>query len=169
MILKLPTHRISLTFQRAFSLVEVMVGVLVLGIVTVSLYAGFGSGFSVMQLTRENLRATQILMQRMETIRLYTWSQLKNTNYFPLTFTESYDPLAGTNSIVYTGKVINAAGNVAPPAPPDAVSSGLPPAYRTNMALVRIQVTWTSSGRLRTREMQTYVARYGIQNYIYNN
>ncbi|MBI3850607.1 MAG: prepilin-type N-terminal cleavage/methylation domain-containing protein [Verrucomicrobia bacterium] len=166
--MKLPTHTTSSALRGAFSLVEVMVGVLVLGIVLISLYAGFGSGFLVMQVTRENLRATQILMQRMETIRLYTWAQLHDTNYFPLTFIESYGPTAGTNSTVYTGKVINAAGNVAVPGPPDAVSSGLPDAYRTNIALVRIQITWPSSGTLRTREMQTYVARSGIQRYIYN-
>ena len=167
MTIKLSTRRIPRAWRCAFTLVETMVGVGVLGIVTISLYAGFGSGFSIIQVTRENLRATQILTQRMETIRLYTWSQLQNTNYFPLTFTERYDPLAGTNSIVYSGKVLDAAGNLAVPAPPPP-SSGLPDSYRTNMALVRIQVTWTSSGVLRSREVQTYVARYGMQNYFYN-
>ena len=144
-----------------------MVGIGVLGIVTISLYAGFGFGFSVMQQTRENLRATQILVQQMETIRLYTWTQLKDTNYFPLTFTESYDPLAGTNTIIYRGKVLDAGGNVVAPTSPPA-SSALPDAYRTNMALVRIQISWTSGNTSRQREMQTYVARYGIQNYIFN-
>jgi type II secretory pathway pseudopilin PulG len=167
MISKLPIGQTSRASQYAFTLVETIVGVGILGIVTVSLYAGFGSGFSLMQVTRENLRATQILMQRMETIRLYTWTQLQDTNYFPLTFTERYDPLAGTNSIVYSGKVLDASGNVAVPSSPPA-SSDLPDSYRTNMALVRIQVTWTSSGVLRSREVQTYVARYGMQNYNYN-
>jgi type II secretory pathway pseudopilin PulG len=153
--------------KRAFTLIETMVGVGVLGIATISLFAGFGSGFSLMQVTRENLRATQILVQRMEAIRLYTWTQLQTTNYFPLTFSEYYDPLSGSNSIVYTGKVVDATGNVAMPGVPP-VSSGLPDTYRTNLALVRIQLTWTSGGKLRTREMQTYVARNGIQNYIFD-
>ena len=144
-----------------------MVGVGVLGIATISLFAAFSSGFAIIQLTRENLRATQILMQRMETIRVYNWTQIHDANYFPLTFTEKYDPLGGAGGIIYTGRVVNAAGIVAAPAPPDALS-GLSDAYRTNMALVRIQVSWTSGGKLRTREMQTHVARYGIQNYIYN-
>lgn len=164
---KAPLSQARGEFRHAFTLVETLVAVGVLGITTLSLFAGFGSGFALIQVTRENLRATQILVQRMETVRIYTWSQLQDTNYFPLTFTEYYDPLAGASGLTYTGSVLNASGSVAFPAPP-GVSSALPDAYRTNMALVRIQVAWTSDGKLRTREMQTYVARYGIQNYIYN-
>jgi type II secretory pathway pseudopilin PulG len=167
MNMKLPRPQTAGVFHSAFTLVETMVGVGVLGIATLSLIAGFSSGFALLQLTRENLRATQILMQRMETIRLYTWTQLQDPNYFPLTFSENYDPLSGANTLVYSGTVIDAAGNVAAPGAPTA-DSGLPDAYRTNMALVRIQVTWTSGGVLRSREMQTYVARYGLQSYIYN-
>ncbi|HVU99900.1 MAG TPA: prepilin-type N-terminal cleavage/methylation domain-containing protein, partial [Verrucomicrobiae bacterium] len=53
-----------------FTLVEVMVSVLVVAVMTFSLYAAFSYGFTVVQMTREDLRATQILMQRMEGIRL---------------------------------------------------------------------------------------------------
>ena len=39
-----------------------------MGIVLVTLYAGFSSGFSVVRLNREDLRATQILEEKMESL-----------------------------------------------------------------------------------------------------
>jgi len=149
--------------RAAFSLVETMVGSGVVGIVSLSLFAGFGSGLSVTQLTREDLRATQIMLQRMEIIRLYTWSQVRDPIYNTTTFTEDYDPIAktagtGTGGIVYSGEVtVTRSPALDPPA-----------AYTDNMALVKIEVSWTSGNVLRRREMQTFVARYGMQNYIYD-
>ena len=58
-----------------------MISVLIVGTLILSLYAGFSQGFSIIQTSRENLRATQILVQRMETIRLYTWSQVLDTGH----------------------------------------------------------------------------------------
>src|SRR5262249_46209086 len=57
----------------AFTLMETMVAVLVAGILLPTLYAGFAAGFSLVQMTRENLRATQIMVQRMEAVRLASY------------------------------------------------------------------------------------------------
>src|SRR5881394_22447 len=90
----------------AFTLAEVMVAVLVVGIVVVSLYAGVSSGFALVRLAREDLRATQIMLQRMEAVRLYTWSQVTNANYFSTNnYAAYYDPAgqgAGSGGAVYT-------------------------------------------------------------------
>ena len=51
----------------------------ILGVVATSLYGAFTAGFFVIQSTRENLRATQIMVQKMEAIRLLTWSQVGDT------------------------------------------------------------------------------------------
>ena len=67
--------------ETAYTIPEVMVAVLVVAIMMICLYGGFSSSFTMTKIAREDLRATQILMQRMETIRLYTWTQLLNTNY----------------------------------------------------------------------------------------
>ena len=161
MKINLMTWRNSPAAKRAFSLIETLVGSSVIGIVSVSLFAGFTSGLSVTQLTRENLRATQIMLQRMEIIRLYTWSQVRDPIYNTTTFTENYDPLGqstGSGGIVYTGTVTV---TQSPPLNP-------PSAYTNNMALVKIEIAWTSGKIVRKREMQTYSARYGMQNYIYN-
>src|SRR4051812_21990024 len=75
-----------------FTLAEAMVGITFAAIVLVSLYAGITYGMSVTEVTRENLRATQLILEKFETIRLYTWDQLNGSNGFviPTTFTNSY-------------------------------------------------------------------------------
>src|SRR5205823_1561848 len=92
--------------EKAYTLAETMVAVAVIGIMFVALYGGISSGFRVMQLTRENLRATQILVERMEVIRLYRWDQLTNSGYIPQNFVDYYYPAGaaqGAGGITYTG------------------------------------------------------------------
>lgn len=146
--------------ETGHSLPESIIAVLVVGMMLISLYAGFSSGFSVVQSAREELRATQIILQRMEAIRLYTWSQVLDTNnYLKPTFVEYYNPRGQTNGsggAVYVGSILTG--------PPAAVSAP----YRTNMLEVTVKVYWTNYNGslviLRSRQMQTYVAHYGMQN-----
>jgi Tfp pilus assembly protein PilE len=141
---------------KAFALVELLVGVAVLGIMFVALYSGFSAGFAVVQLARENLRATQILQEKVETIRLYTWEQLNTSGFVPLTFTEPFyaGKSAAESGILYTGKVTMAQAPISE-------------AYKTDLKLVSMEVSWYSAGVQRKRDMQTFVSRYGLQNYIY--
>src|SRR6266545_2861148 len=88
----------------AYSLAEVMVGVAIMSVMFLTLYLGFTQGFGVVQGSRENLRATQILQDRAEIIRLYTWEQMDNV---PRTTTWTFYPLGGSGDqgITYTGTV----------------------------------------------------------------
>ena len=140
---------------RAFTLIEVLVCTGVIGVVFVSLYAGMASGVSTMQIARHNLRATQILVEKMETIRLYNWDQI-TTNFIPETFTTSYYPSGATNQqgVVYTGKV--KISN------PDLQSN-----YDDDMKLIEIELKWTTGKLPRTRKVSTLYSRYGLQNYVY--
>ena len=52
----------------AFSLIEVMVGLAIVGVTFLALYGGMTYGFSSVRMSLENLRATQILVEKMETI-----------------------------------------------------------------------------------------------------
>ncbi len=151
--------------ESGFTLAEVVVAVLVLGILTVSIFTAFSSGSLVVQTTRENLRATQILEQKMETIRLFTWLQGTNTTLATPTFTDWYDPVGaktGSGGALYRGfvSVANA-------------PAGLPAGYRDNMRAVTVTLYWTNQVHgstnpiVRSRQMSTFVARYGMQNYIY--
>lgn len=148
--------------EAAHSLPEAIIAVLVIGVMLISLYAGFSSGFSIVQSSREELRATQILQQRLETIRLYRWSQLLDTNnYLAPTFVEYLAPAGQTSpagGVVYAGSI-----TLRPP--PD-----LPEAYRDQLREVTVKVYWTNQGGsteiVRSRQMQTFVARHGMQNYL---
>lgn len=152
----------------AFTLAEVMVAVGVIGIMVVSLYLGISTSFSTIQRTRENLRATQILVQRVETVRLYTWNQLWNVTppaRFQTSFTDVYDPLGGTNAsaggVVYHGRVAVTTPDV----------TVLPTSYRTNVALVTVTIRWTNNTGTASfphqRQYQTLVAKSGMQKYVY--
>jgi hypothetical protein len=143
---------------RAFTVIDAVMAVLVLATVGSAFCTSVSCGFIVLQTTREDVRATQILMQKMEAVRLCTWSELTNS-----IFIENYDPLGGTNQIgtVYYGNLsINAATNI-----PSNLS------YSANMAMVTVNLNWTNYNRgvaiPHNRQMQTQVARYGLQNYIW--
>src|SRR5215212_9759625 len=75
----------------AFSMVEATVGFGILATVSAALMTGITSGFFGMQLARENLRATQVLLEKVETLRLCNWDQV-TTNFISATFTNYYDP-----------------------------------------------------------------------------
>ena len=150
--------------QAGYTFVEVLVASGLLGFVAATLYGAFAVGFCIIQSTRENLRATQIMVQKTEAIRLLTWSQTGNTNYLKPVFVEAYDPLgARTNSggAKYTGYV-----STAVPA-----AGALPEAYRTNMRTITVTLYWTNyigaKAIVHRRDMQTRVARNGMQNYVW--
>src|ERR1043166_9020654 len=75
----------------AFTLVEVLIGVVIMAIMIVGFYLRFSQGFAVIQVTRENLRAAHILGERMETIRLFTWEDL-NAAANPYAFEVKFYP-----------------------------------------------------------------------------
>ena len=152
--------------EAAYTLAEVIMGAMMVTITFISLYAGMSSGFAVTKVARENLRATQIMLERMEGVRLYNWGQLVYSNMIPLTFTNYYYPLTNAGEscgIPYVGTFTIT--NVRFPSPA--------PSYANKMRLITVQVWWTNSLGTncvaRTRQMQTYVGAYGLQNYIYNN
>ena len=145
----------------AFTLAEVMVGIMVISLMGLSLYAGMTMGFQVTQLSRENLRATQIMLDSMEGIRLFNWNQLVYSNWIPATFTEYYYPLTNgleSHGITYKGTMSVTNVTLSPAA-----------SYSANMRALVVSVTWTNSGKQRVRTMTTYSARDGIQNYVYAN
>lgn len=134
------------------------------GIMFVSLYAAIASAFSTIEVNRENLRATQILLEKTEMLRCYNWEQINNgwcgnaytaTNAsVPATFNAPYYPDGANGGFLYNGTVI------VTNAPADTT-------YADDMRSVTITVTWTSGNAPRTRSMTSLVSRYGLQNYIY--
>jgi prepilin-type N-terminal cleavage/methylation domain-containing protein len=149
--------------QAGFTLAEVMVAVAIVGIAFASLYVGMGSGLLITQSSRENLRATQIMLERMEGIRLHNWNQITISNMVPTKFATRYYPktLGGnTNSqgIMYSG-AINISTPVISPAP----------TYVDKLRMVDVEIQWKSGEIQRSRSMSTLVAQDGLQNYVFSN
>jgi len=138
-----------------FTLVEAVVGVGAMGLLVVCLYTGMTSGFSTVRLARENLRATQVIQEKFETIRLYTWDQINDATFIPSSFTASlYTGNGQTVQSAYRGTV-------------KISTAGISEAYGDDLRLATITVNWTSGSLPRSRTMSSFVARYGLQNYIY--
>lgn len=147
----------------AFSLIETMVATGIVALVCLGLYAGISAGFTVVEESRENLRATQILLEKMETIRLYSWDQINSNGFIPGSFSAPFMPgrtNSGTNNLVYTGQVI--VTDVGSSATPFSAES-----YSNSMRMVVVDLIWRSAGRQHSRQMRTYLSRYGLQNYVY--
>ena len=150
-------ERKSAARRSGFTLVESLVGILVLAVVFTSLYAGVTAGFGTIQLARENLRATQILLEKTEAIRLVTWRQLEEPNFIPTTFTDTFYPDGGDGNgdLVYTGTFRKAKPEI-----PNAT-------YDDDIYQVTFELAWTSGGTQRQRSMTTYISRYGLYRYKY--
>lgn len=141
--------------SKAFTLVEMLVAVSLTTVVFLALYLGFTQGFAVIQLARENLRATQILQEKTEIIRLYTWEQITNGTFIPKTFTAPFYA-TGTNQtgLIYDGRLT-------------ITNAPLSEGYASDLKLVIAEVQWISGSVSRHRSMNTLVSRYGLHDYIY--
>lgn len=140
----------------AFSIMEVTVGLGIMGTAIGALFSGFATGFFTIRMARENLRATQIMLEKVETIRLYSWQQVTNSTFIPTNFTAKYDPLSqtGTNGLIYSGSLQISPVNI------DAN-------YSNDMRRVTVQVNWKTGNLSRSREFQSFISRHGLQDYIY--
>ena len=152
--------------RSAFTLAEVLVAVALVSVAFVSLYLGISTSFAVTQLSRENLRATQIMIERMEGIRLYNWNQLVYSNMIPSNFITHYYPagMQGQSKGIAYGGTINIGPAILDPAA----------TYSDRMRAITVEVSWTNSNGethkiVRRRSMTTYAARDGVQNYVINN
>lgn len=124
-------------------------------VLSLGLFGGFSTCFQITQVTRENLRATQIMQQSMEVLRLCNWSQTNpSSNYIPTSLSVPYDA-ATSNSLAYQVSVTI----TNPPTMTDV--------YTNDLRMVTVQVRWTSGTAQRTRSMSTFVSQYGIQNYVW--
>ena len=159
--------------RHAFTLVEASVAMLILGVMLIALYAGLTWCTASVRIARENLRATQIIVEKMEVVRLLTWDQLNSTNVLPTQFTAPYVATASstknnTNNVNFA--VTNSGGfvyygtiKIVPP-----LETQLLAGYTNDMRVVSVEIYWTNRSLPHTRMIKSYVSRYGIQNYAIN-
>jgi type II secretory pathway pseudopilin PulG len=154
-----PSGKNEGTSACGFTLVETLVAVLITAFMLMALYACFASGFSMVQVTREDLRATQILLQQMEAIRVSDYTKLTDPGSYPTNMTVYFDEeheAIGKGGTAYT--VTFNARHLPSPKPQSQ--------FYTNMLEVTVGASWKSGNVQRSRSMQTYVARQGIQKYV---
>lgn len=157
---------------------EVVVGVALVALTVGALYAGMTYGMQRTHFTREELRATQILLEKMEQLRLYRWDQLNFVNdpddlddvefdpedphvvedelspfVVPKTFSVPFTAGQTNDGLVYYGTF-------------SLTNAPVTEVYSNQLLLVTATLTWQSGGKTRTRKMQTFFAKYGLQNNI---
>jgi prepilin-type N-terminal cleavage/methylation domain-containing protein len=143
--------------QSGMSLVEVVMAVGLLGIMAGGFFGSFRYGFFTLQLVRENQRATQVLLEKVETIRLYSWDQINSNGFVPPQFIDWYDPQAtniNARGVTYTGTAI-------------VTTCPLASSYATNMRQLSLTLNWTTGTIPHKRSLNTYIARDGIQCYVW--
>ena len=133
----------------------------VVGVTFVALYAGINSGFYTIQLTRDDIRATQIIADKLDTIRLYAWDTVIQPGFVPTNFVESFYPTSVTNGAGYSSPGVTYSGSISITAAP------LTESYSTNMRLVTVTVNWTTAKLQRQRSATTLITKNGLQRFIY--
>ena len=142
-----------------FNLIEVVVAIAILGVGVVALYSSLLNGFRVAQLSREDLRATQVMVELMDTLRLYSWDQITDPTFTPKHFDMDYDPVGATNG--GSGLFIYKCEMNVKKGPKDVE-------YGNNMKTVTLDIQWQNGTKSkRTRSFVTYVTRNGLQSYVY--
>jgi hypothetical protein len=138
----------------AFLLVEAVVGFAIVGLLFIGLFSGLAWGFAMVEWSRENARATQVMLDKMEQFRLFKWSDIVSGSV-PTSFIEPfYENASGTQGFNYTGTVTLASAPLTEP-------------YADHMRLVTVGVQWSSGGQSHTRTISTLVAQSGLQKYLF--
>jgi len=142
------------------TLIEVVMATGIIALTGAGVISSINYGLCIMRLARENQRATQVMLEKLEAIRLYNWDQVTNDSFIPDTFTAPYDPTAsGTQQgTTYYGTM-----SVTTP-----TFIATTPNYSGSIRQFNVSLSWTNVGGLtHTRSLTTYVAQNGIQNYVY--
>jgi len=157
---KYPGRAKRKTRESGFSILEVSIAAVVVGGMFIALLSGLTSSFGHIQFGREELRATQILEEKLDTIRLYRWSQISPAT-IKTNFTESFLPTGSldepnarmSSGIVYNGTIMIEDSPVTEP-------------YKSTLKKVTVAVSWKSGLRVVRSQMVTYISKNGLQKYL---
>jgi type II secretory pathway pseudopilin PulG len=140
----------------AFTLAETVIAIMVLIVTVAGVMNGFGYGFYAIQIARENQRATQIMLETAEIIRLYNWTQVNTPGFIPSITNTVYDPQNPNNP--GTSYLVTCSINPYP-------GTGSSP-YTSKIKELIVTCSWTNRVP-HTRTLCTLVSENGMQNYVY--
>jgi hypothetical protein len=148
--------------QAAFTFPEVLISTGITLVVFGTIFGSMFTGLAITQITRENLRATQIMVDKLEGVRLYNWSQINDTNFLVGSFTNAFYETNSVGSSTATGTGTIYTGLVS------VLNVPFTNSYSTNLKQITVTLGWASGSLNHTRSMQTYVGQAGMQNYVYS-
>lgn len=164
--------------HEGFALMESVVAAAVVGVVFAALLSGLAMSVTHVQFGREEIRATQIMVEKLDTIRMYRWDRI-NAAYIPATFTETYNPSStqstypngtGTSPSMAYAEVVqgpsSGTANLTYAGAIQVMDPGLAENYAGNVKQIVISLQWQSGGRTVRRQMTTFVTKYGLQLYV---
>ncbi len=129
------------------TLIEVLIAIVVIGVVVGSTITALRSGFSMIQLARDNTMASQIMQSEMENLRLMNWVQL---GQLPEEGEFEVDTLLDANIAARYERVRRVTE------------------VREGMREVELVVEWqTVSGSRHTRTYRTLFSQEGLNDYYY--
>ena len=135
-----------------------MVACAILAIMVVALFGGISFGFSNITIARQNLRATQIALEKMEIVRLYSWEQVNSNGFVPSVFTAPFFPSLNGNDtnggVTYYGTI-------------EISKLKFNATYDDDMREVLVRLNWTNKNVAQSVEMSTFISQYGMHRYIY--
>jgi Tfp pilus assembly protein PilV len=137
-----------------FTLPEACVSVAVMSVFLTTFFTCLLMGNTLLRSSREQERATQVLVEKFEEIRLYTWAQINSNGFIPTNFTAPFDPYNTNSALVYSGTLTIS-------------NAPVTTSYSNNLMQVTAQLVWTDGNVSVTQSMTSLVAEYGMQNYIY--
>jgi hypothetical protein len=136
--------------SKGSSLVELMVGCALVAMLAIAVISGISAGFAALKLSRENARATQIMLDKMEATRVLQWDIVR-TNGVPANFTDYYfaDATNATGGVVYTGQV-------------QIASAPFSATYSPGLKMITVKLDWNAGTLARHREISTLIASNGV-------
>jgi len=156
----------------AFSLVEALVGTMVIGVLFITMYSGISMSFGVIMSARENLRATQIMLDRTEEFRIYKYSFVTNPGSYPSTWSEPYFPTNQNYGVSDLNTATNLNNNTGGflyygTLTVSQNTTFTDTAYMGDLMMIKVELRWTNTAP-RYRTMSTIYSHYGMQGYLYN-
>ena len=141
--------------KNGMTLIEVMMGALVLILVFISTFTVIQRGFEMIDVSRNTGLAGQILQSEIEDIRLKNWANL---------------PADGTTDITLPAAFNAVASRFAATRTVESVNESVDALGEITMKKVTVQVTWTAyTGRTHTRRYETYYTKGGLNDYYVSN
>ena len=160
------------------TLMETLLAMGIVALMAGTLYSGLVWGMSEVKMAQEDLRATQVMMEKLEVLRAYTWSQLSpvadpDELEDPTDPFDPEDPHTVEDDPVYNVSVPTTfsapvvAGTTNGPLFNGTISFEPAPvseAYSNSLIMVKVSLSWQSGSHTRSRTMKTFFAQFGMQN-----